>query len=117
VYSGESQETFWRNIMPPSSGLKTKSSKKLALLAACFVLISCLAYSLTVKIEVTCYSKMLVDFQWTVEHYIPEDKILHNDWYEYFNPYEYIHSITFQKAVMVIVTTVRVSDLAVWKIF
>jgi hypothetical protein len=39
----------------------------------------CLSYSLTLKIEVTCSSEMLVDFQQTTQRYIPEDRILHNE--------------------------------------
>jgi hypothetical protein len=45
-----------------------------ALLAAWFTLVSCLAYSLTLKIEAICSSKMSVDFPWTTQHYIPEDR-------------------------------------------
>jgi hypothetical protein len=35
------------------------------LLAACFMLLSCLAYSLALNMEETCSSKMAVDFQQT----------------------------------------------------
>jgi hypothetical protein len=34
---------------------------------------------LTLKMEVTCSSETLVDFQQTTQHYIPEDRILHNE--------------------------------------
>jgi hypothetical protein len=47
---------FWRNVSPPSSGLKNKPSKP------AFSLVSCSAYSLTVKMEVTCPLKTSVDF-------------------------------------------------------
>jgi hypothetical protein len=63
---------FHRNTLPPSSGSKNKPSR--ALLATCFMLVSCLAYYLTLKIEVTYSSKTSVDFQWTTQHYIPEDR-------------------------------------------
>jgi hypothetical protein len=36
-----------------------------AKLAACFMLVSCLAYSSTLKMEVICSSETLVDFQQT----------------------------------------------------
>jgi hypothetical protein len=39
---------------------------------------SCLAYSSTLKIEATCPSKTLVDFQWTTPRYIPEGRTVHN---------------------------------------
>jgi hypothetical protein len=42
----ESKPTFWRNMLPPSSGLKSMQQAKLYLLPA-----SCFAYSLTLKME------------------------------------------------------------------
>jgi hypothetical protein len=42
-----------------------------------FVLVPCLAYW-TLKMVVIYSSEMLVDFQWTKWHYIPEDSTLHN---------------------------------------
>jgi hypothetical protein len=44
------------------------------LLAACFMLFSCLAYSSTLKMEATCFSETLVDFQWTTWRYISGDR-------------------------------------------
>jgi hypothetical protein len=41
------------------------------------VLVSCLSCSLTLKMEVTLSSKMLVDFQLTTWDYILEDRTLH----------------------------------------
>jgi hypothetical protein len=38
------------------------------------MLISCLAYSLTLKMEATSSSETLVDLQQTALHYIPEDR-------------------------------------------
>jgi hypothetical protein len=32
----------------------------------CFILVSCLGYSVTLKMEATCSSKTLVDFQQTI---------------------------------------------------
>jgi hypothetical protein len=37
-----------------------------------------LAYSSTLKMEATCSSEMSVDFQWATQHYIPEDRTLHD---------------------------------------
>jgi hypothetical protein len=41
-----------------------------------FTLVSCFAYSWTVKMVSTCSSEMSVDFQRTTRHYIPEDRTL-----------------------------------------
>jgi hypothetical protein len=52
----------------PSSGLKnTKQGFPPA-----FTLVSCSAYSATLKMGATYYSEMSGDFQWTEGHYIPE---------------------------------------------
>jgi hypothetical protein len=42
--------------------------------ATCFTLDSCLAYSSTLNMKVTCISATSVDFQGTTECYIPENK-------------------------------------------
>jgi hypothetical protein len=47
-----------------------------SLLAASFMLISCLAYSLIPKMEATCVSASSVDFQRTTRGYIAEDRNL-----------------------------------------
>jgi hypothetical protein len=39
---------------------------------------SCLVYLWTVKMEATCSSKMSVDLQLSTQHYITEDRSLHN---------------------------------------
>jgi hypothetical protein len=40
-----------------------KQAARRALLAACFILGFCSAYSLTLKMEATCSSEMMDDFQ------------------------------------------------------
>jgi hypothetical protein len=45
-----------------------------AMLATYFTVVSCLAYSSTLKMEVTCYSEESVDFQVTTQRYIPENR-------------------------------------------
>jgi hypothetical protein len=47
-------------MLPPSSESKNKPSKKSA--GSKQSLVSCLAYSLTLNIEVTCSSEMVVNF-------------------------------------------------------
>jgi hypothetical protein len=49
-----------------------------ALLAICFVLVFCLVYSSTLKIEVTYSSETSVYFQRATRPYIPEDRPIHN---------------------------------------
>jgi hypothetical protein len=65
---------FW-DVTPYSP---LKSASVLALLDAYFMLISYVAYSLALKMEVTCSSEMLLDFQQTIQLYIPEDGTLYN---------------------------------------
>jgi hypothetical protein len=57
----------------PCSLLKVDSR---ALLATCFMLVSVLAYSATLKMEVTCSSKTSVDFWWATWRYILENRTL-----------------------------------------
>jgi hypothetical protein len=47
--------------------------------AICYMLVSCLAYSSTLKIEATCYSETSVDFQRIARRYIPEDGSLQDN--------------------------------------
>jgi hypothetical protein len=42
----------------------------------CYMLLSCLPSSLTLKTQATFFSKTSVDFQWTTQCYIPEDRTL-----------------------------------------
>jgi hypothetical protein len=53
------------------------------------MLLSCSAYSLTLKMEVACSSKMSSDFQWTAECYIPVDTICHTHSWENLKSYQY----------------------------
>jgi hypothetical protein len=41
-------------------------------LAACFMMVSCLAYSSTLNMEAICSSEKSVDFQRTIQRYVPE---------------------------------------------
>jgi hypothetical protein len=41
------------------------------------MLLSCLAYFLTLRIEMICSSEILVDVLWTTQCYIPEDRTVH----------------------------------------
>jgi hypothetical protein len=55
-----------------------QSIESQALLATCLMLVSCVAYSSTLKMEVTCCFKTLADFQQTTQQYIPENRNLRN---------------------------------------
>jgi plasmid replication initiation protein len=47
-------------------------------LSPAVTLVSCLAYSSTLKIEKTHSSETVANFEWTTWCYIPEDRTLHN---------------------------------------
>jgi hypothetical protein len=53
-------------MLRPSSGLKSR-----ALLAICFMVLSCMTYSLTLKMQAMCSSETSVDFQQTTLCYMP----------------------------------------------
>jgi hypothetical protein len=72
VQSVGSQPTFRKNISPPSPGSKYKPSKKPALLATYFMLVSSLAYSSSLRMEATFSSESSVDFKRTTLRHIPE---------------------------------------------
>jgi hypothetical protein len=59
------------------NSLTVYQNKTFALLFACFMLISCLAYSSALEMEVTCSSKMPLNSQQTTQFCIPEDRTLH----------------------------------------
>jgi hypothetical protein len=47
----------------------------------CFILVSSLDYSPTLKMEAICFSEKSVDSQRTTWHCIPEDRTLHSRWH------------------------------------
>jgi hypothetical protein len=47
-----------------------------------FTIVSCLAYSSTLKMEAICSSETWVYFQRTTWHYVPDDSTHHNHCYE-----------------------------------
>jgi hypothetical protein len=52
--------------------------RPMTLLALCFTLLSCMAYSPIQKMEATCSSETSVNLQRSTRRYIPEDRTLHN---------------------------------------
>jgi hypothetical protein len=65
-------------MLPSSSKSKISQARSQDETASrgCFMLVSCLAYSLTQKVETTCSSETPVDFQQNTD--IPEVRNLHN---------------------------------------
>jgi hypothetical protein len=55
-----------------------ETSMKYTYVATCLALISCLDYSITLKIETICSSETSIDFQRTIWSHIPENRTLHN---------------------------------------
>jgi hypothetical protein len=65
----KSQRTFRKNIKP-SSRSKSHPSEQSTLFAACIFLVSCLAYTSTLKMEVTCSSETSTYFYKATQHHI-----------------------------------------------
>jgi hypothetical protein len=59
------KSSVFRDTVPYSPLKSTDITQEQVLLAACFTLLSCLAYSSIADLEVTCSSKTLVDFRQT----------------------------------------------------
>jgi hypothetical protein len=94
VYCIESQPAFQRNLSSPSSGPKNKPMKKPAWnLTPTFILVSCLAYHSTLKIEETCSSETSVDFQQTTRRHIPDDRPLHSHGCENIIDFDFLFQI------------------------
>jgi hypothetical protein len=66
-------------MSPPSSGSKEYANQGTSVkqVTSKALVVSCLAYSSTLKIVATCSSKTSVDFQLTTRGYIPENRTLH----------------------------------------
>jgi hypothetical protein len=82
---------FRRNMSLPSSRMKSQPIKKPGIKqnsAAYFMLDFCWVYSSTLKIEAAFSFETIVDFQWTIWHYIPEDRTVHTQFYENLKSYK-----------------------------
>jgi hypothetical protein len=66
--------------------------------ANCFMLVSCLVHSLTLKMGATCSSKTSVGFQQTACHYIQQNRTLYIR--HYFNPFWLIPAVWFWRLQM-----------------
>jgi hypothetical protein len=67
---------FGKISPPPWTRIKQAAGR--VLLATWFMLVSLLAYSSSLKMEATCSSEILFDFQRITRCSIPEDRTLHN---------------------------------------
>jgi hypothetical protein len=65
--------------------------KQVAAEPTCFMLVSCLAYSSTSKVEATCSSEMSVNFQQTTVQYMSEGKLFIIDDVSASNPATVLH--------------------------
>jgi hypothetical protein len=82
------------------------SASRLLCLPPAFTLVSCLAYSSTLKMEATCSSGISVGFQWTTWCcYIPEARTLHNHHCE--NLKSYTTTNSSQKCVQIFLQILR----------
>jgi hypothetical protein len=70
--------TFIKDVFLTSFTVRICSPLKsvTACLSSAFPVVSCFAYSSTLKMEARCSSKTSVYFQWTTRHDIPEYRIL-----------------------------------------
>jgi hypothetical protein len=57
----------------------------LSLADHCFMLVSCLTYFSTQKMEAICSSETPVDFQQATRRLIPQDKTVYNDYFDIFH--------------------------------
>jgi hypothetical protein len=57
---------------------ETNMKQAVSVSSTCYTLVSCPAYSSTLKMEMICSSEISVDTQRTTLRYIPEDNTLHN---------------------------------------
>jgi hypothetical protein len=79
--SVQNQPTFRRNTSPPSS----------------FTLVSCLAYSSTLKLEATRSSETSADFQRATRRYIPQHRTIHNHRCENLKCYMFTKDVYFMR--------------------
>jgi hypothetical protein len=92
MQSIESHWTFQRNKSPPQQSF----------LAACFMLVSWLAYSSTLKMKATCSPKTSLNFQWTTWPSFPEDRTIHNHCCENLKSYTSNNFIFWGKLLFVL---------------
>jgi hypothetical protein len=75
MYSSISWDTTFCSLLKESQHFRRTCRRHLlALVAACFMLVSCFLYSLTLMIDATCSSEMSADIQWTTACYIPGER-------------------------------------------
>jgi hypothetical protein len=79
--------------------------------SSCYLL-SRLAFSSTLKMEVNYSSVTLVDFQWTTLRYIPEDTTLHNHRCENLKYYIFFWHLSLHAILISITKSFRRSDVS-----
>jgi hypothetical protein len=69
-------ETHGLHIQGPRVSQTNQHDADRALFSVSFMLVSCFTYTSTMKMEAICSSKTYVDFHWTIQPYILEDRTL-----------------------------------------
>jgi hypothetical protein len=73
------QSLYLRHVGVSNQSKSRKQHEACRNLAACFIPVSYLTYSSTLKIEATYSSETSVEFHRTTWRYIPQDRTVHND--------------------------------------
>jgi hypothetical protein len=78
MWTTESQLTFWLNMSQGSRVCDTRSNHEAA--KSCLLRdgVSCFAYSSSLTMVVISFPNTTHDFQWTIQHCVPENIILRN---------------------------------------
>jgi hypothetical protein len=69
---------FWGKCCLRLQGRRISQARNQQVATTCFMLLSCLAYSSTLKLDMTCSFETSDSLQRTTRRYIPEDRTLYN---------------------------------------
>jgi hypothetical protein len=105
-------------MSPQSSGPKSKTRRNSARIQVAssvffFMLVYCLAYFSTLKIETIIAPEISVDFQWNTWRYITQDGTLHNLWCQNLKSYKLLGYIV--RNVDVSTALLHRQDLEIWE--
>jgi hypothetical protein len=95
-FSSKNSSQLHCNCFKVTAWFSTTCSACYCAVLCCAVLVSCSAYLLTVKMEVTYSSETSIDFKQTARLYVSEGITLHNHRCENLESYIYVKVIFFQ---------------------